>query len=85
MYKKSHYKQNGNSSDKELIDISSDDDASKVASKTGKETKMLEPVYNATKESSHMSSLPIVKSEAPIKKSETPVNSKTVYQNKICN
>ncbi|XP_043251788.1 nuclear valosin-containing protein-like [Colletes gigas] len=32
MYKKSQNKQNGNSSDKELIDISSDDDVSKVES-----------------------------------------------------
>ncbi|KAL6445350.1 hypothetical protein ACFW04_002273 [Cataglyphis niger] len=37
MYKK----QNGNSSDKELIDISSDDDISKNESKAGKETKEL--------------------------------------------
>nr|XP_033330799.1 nuclear valosin-containing protein-like [Megalopta genalis]XP_033330800.1 nuclear valosin-containing protein-like [Megalopta genalis]XP_033330801.1 nuclear valosin-containing protein-like [Megalopta genalis] len=41
MYKKSQNKQNGNSSDKELIDISSDDDASKADSNT----------YNKTNES----------------------------------
>ncbi|KYM77659.1 Nuclear valosin-containing protein-like protein [Atta colombica] len=42
MYKKPH-RQNGNSSDKELIDISSDDDASKVDSKTEKDLKTPEP------------------------------------------
>ncbi|XP_050592650.1 nuclear valosin-containing protein-like isoform X1 [Bombus affinis] len=36
MYKKSQNKQNGNSSDKELIDISSDDDVSKVESNSNK-------------------------------------------------
>lgn len=36
MYKNSQNKQNGNSSDKELIDISSDDDVSKVESNSNK-------------------------------------------------
>lgn len=40
MYKKSQNKQNGNSSDKELIDISSDDDVSKSESNA---TKTNEP------------------------------------------
>ncbi|XP_018404185.1 PREDICTED: nuclear valosin-containing protein-like [Cyphomyrmex costatus] len=43
MYKKPQYKQNGNSSDKELIDISSDDDVSKDDSKTEKDIKTPEP------------------------------------------
>lgn len=36
MYKKSQNKQNGNSSDKELIDISSDDDVNKVEANSNK-------------------------------------------------
>lgn len=36
MYKKSQNKQNGNSSDKELIDISSDDDVNKMESNSRK-------------------------------------------------
>jgi len=51
MYKKPH-RQNGNSSDKELIDISSDDDASKVDSKTEKDLKTPEPGCTTTEESS---------------------------------
>ncbi|KZC05562.1 Nuclear valosin-containing protein-like [Dufourea novaeangliae] len=39
MYKKSQNKQNGNSSDKELIDISSDDDGSKVESNACNKTE----------------------------------------------
>ncbi|KAL0107772.1 hypothetical protein PUN28_014802 [Cardiocondyla obscurior] len=42
MYKKAQYKQNGNSSDKELIDISSDDDVSKTESKLEKDKKTSE-------------------------------------------
>lgn len=38
MYKKLQNKQNGNSSDKELIDISSDDDADKADSNSGNKT-----------------------------------------------
>jgi len=53
MYKKPH-RQNGNSSDKELIDISSDDDASKVDSKTEKDLKTPEPGCTTTEESSGM-------------------------------
>lgn len=55
MYKKTPCKQNGNSSDKELIDISSDDDVSKAESKTEKETKEADLVYNTTDESVHIS------------------------------
>lgn len=55
MYKKTQYKQNGNSSDKELIDISSDDDVSKVDSKLEKDVKTSEP--GCTEESSHVSSI----------------------------
>ncbi|CAK9821338.1 Nuclear valosin-containing protein-like [Anthophora retusa] len=39
MYKRSQNKQNGNSSDKELIDISSDDDVSKLESNSNKATE----------------------------------------------
>ncbi|XP_392923.5 nuclear valosin-containing protein-like [Apis mellifera] len=39
MYKKSQNKQNGNSSDKELIDISSDDDVNKMESNSRKATE----------------------------------------------
>lgn len=52
MYKKPQYRQNGNSSDKELIDISSDDDASKVDSKTEKDLKTPESGCTAAEESS---------------------------------
>ncbi|KAG5331333.1 NVL protein, partial [Acromyrmex charruanus] len=54
MYKKPQYRQNGNSSDKELIDISSDDDASKVDSKTEKDLKTPEPGCATTEESTGM-------------------------------
>ncbi|KYN16964.1 Nuclear valosin-containing protein-like protein [Trachymyrmex cornetzi] len=54
MYKKPQHRQNGNSSDKELIDISSDDDASKVDSKTEKDLKTPEPGCTTTEESSGM-------------------------------
>lgn len=65
MYKK----QNGNSSDKELIDISSDDDISKNESKAGKETKELN-VCNVTEESLHTPSI-TPKLETATEKPET--------------
>ena len=61
MYKKPQYRQNGNSSDKELIDISSDDDASKVDSKTEKDLKTPEPGCTTTEESLGM--IVVAKSE----------------------
>lgn len=66
MYKK----QNGNSSDKELIDISSDDDISKNESKADKETKALD-VCNVVDESSHTPSMITPKSETATEKPET--------------
>jgi len=61
MYKKTQYKQNGNSSDKELIDISSDDDVSKVESKLEKDARtdvLTSDVHpGCTEESLHVSSM----------------------------
>lgn len=71
MYKKTQYKQNGNSSDKELIDISSDDDMSKDNSKTKKDVKTPEPGCTVTEESSHVSSMIASKSETAAAKPET--------------
>lgn len=60
MYKKAQYKQNGNSSDKELIDISSDDDITKVDSKkTEKDVKIPEPGCTVAEESSHVESVTV--------------------------
>ncbi|XP_070165935.1 nuclear valosin-containing protein-like [Polyergus mexicanus] len=66
MYKK----QNGNSSDKELIDISSDDDISKNESKADKETKALD-VCNVVDESLHTPSMITPKLETATEKPET--------------
>lgn len=63
MYKKTQYKQNGNSSDKELIDISSDDDVSKVDSKTEKDVKTPESECTVAEESSHVALMVAPKSE----------------------
>lgn len=57
MYKKKQYKQNGNSSDKELIDISSDDDVSKVESKLEKDERTSEVHPGCTEESSQVPSM----------------------------
>ncbi|XP_053974269.1 nuclear valosin-containing protein-like isoform X1 [Hylaeus volcanicus] len=50
MYKMSQNKQNGNSSDKELIDISSDDDASKVESNSCNKTNESEATEKGLQE-----------------------------------
>lgn len=50
MYKKAPFKQNGNSNDKELIDISSDDDMSKAEPKVEKDTDETELAYDKTEE-----------------------------------
>ncbi|XP_011865360.1 PREDICTED: nuclear valosin-containing protein-like [Vollenhovia emeryi] len=74
MYKKTQ--QNGNSSDKELIDISSDDDVSKADSKLEKDAKTPEPGPKVAQDSSHASPITTVapsKSETAIAKPETPV------------
>lgn len=65
MYKK----QNGNSSDKELIDISSDDETSKDESKTGKETKALN-ICSVMDESLHTPSMVASKSKPATSKQE---------------
>lgn len=65
MYKK----QNGNSSDKELIDISSDDDVSKNESKAGKEAKVPD-VCNLIDESSHIPLIVTPKTESVTQKPE---------------
>ncbi|XP_020295662.1 nuclear valosin-containing protein-like [Pseudomyrmex gracilis] len=59
MYQRPHGKQNGNSSDKELIDISSDDDVSKVESKNEKDLKQPDSVIE---ESLQASSTEVAKS-----------------------
>lgn len=66
MYKK----QNGNSSDKELIDISSDDDVSKSESKGDKEAKTPD-VCNVTDESLNTSSIVTSKTESATQKTES--------------
>lgn len=71
MYKKTQYKQNGNSSDKELIDISSDDDVSKDNSKNKKDVKTLESGCTVTKESLNVSSMIASKPETATTKLET--------------
>ncbi|XP_032669181.1 nuclear valosin-containing protein-like isoform X2 [Odontomachus brunneus] len=50
MYKKVPFKQNGNSNDKELIDISSDDDMSKSEPKVEKDTDEAELPHDKTEE-----------------------------------
>lgn len=69
MYKK----QNGNSSDKELIDISSDDDVSKSESKSGKEAKTPD-VCNVIDEPLHTPSLVTPKPESATQKPEMPTS-----------
>ncbi|EFN61467.1 Nuclear valosin-containing protein-like [Camponotus floridanus] len=74
MYKK----QNGNSSDKELIDISSDDDVSKSDDvskndKAGKEAKTPD-VCNVTDESLNTSSIVTPNTESATQKPETPAS-----------
>ncbi|XP_011643557.1 nuclear valosin-containing protein-like [Pogonomyrmex barbatus] len=71
MYKKPQNKQNGNSSDKELIDISSDDDVAKVDSKTEQDAKTSESRCTATEESLQASSTIASKSEATSTRQET--------------
>lgn len=77
MYKKPQYKQNGGNivetSDKELIDISSDDDASKAESKTEKNAKETESVSNNVSEEapSQTPSTVALKSEPVALKQET--------------
>ncbi|XP_031837266.1 nuclear valosin-containing protein-like smid isoform X2 [Nomia melanderi] len=71
MYKKSQNKQNGNSSDKELIDISSDDDASKVDSNT----------YNKTDEP-EVADKSIQQKPGPSLHVEKPVPPKEIEQRK---
>jgi len=71
MYKKAQYKQNGNSSDKELIDISSDDDVSKVDSKVEKDVKTPEPGCTVTEESSHVALMIASKPEIATTEPET--------------
>lgn len=68
MYKRTQYKQNGNSSDKELIDISSDDDVSKVDSKLEKDVKTSEPVRTVAEDAtpSQASSMPVIASKLEI-------------------
>lgn len=74
MYKKVQYKQNGNSSDKELIDISSDDDVSKVDSKLGKDTKTTKSGCTVAEESLHASSMDAAsKLETAVTKPETTI------------
>ncbi|XP_071651643.1 nuclear valosin-containing protein-like isoform X1 [Temnothorax longispinosus] len=80
MYKKTQYKQNGNSSDKELIDISSDDDgANKVdSSKPEKDVKTSEPGCTVAVESPPASVASTVATSKPetvvIAKPEQPIN-----------
>ncbi|XP_029170437.1 nuclear valosin-containing protein-like [Nylanderia fulva] len=70
MYKK----QNGNSSDKELIDISSDDEvSSKDESKTGKDTKALN-ICSVVDESLHTPSTVTSKSKPATSKPGTPTS-----------
>ncbi|XP_076656606.1 nuclear valosin-containing protein-like smid isoform X2 [Halictus rubicundus] len=69
VYKKSQNKQNGNSSDKELIDISSDDDASKADSNT----------YNKTDETKLMNRQIKPNSSSHVEK---PIPSKDIEQRK---
>lgn len=72
MYKKAQFKQNGNSSDKELIDISSDDDVAKVDSKNEKDVKMPEPGCTVADESSqHVALMVASKLETTTVKPET--------------
>ncbi|XP_012214772.1 nuclear valosin-containing protein-like isoform X2 [Linepithema humile] len=61
--------ENGNSSDKELIDISSDDDVSKMESKIEKNVKASEPVCNVNEDSLHTSATVISKAEIAISQS----------------
>lgn len=68
MYKKTPCKQNGNSSDKELIDISSDDDVSKAESKTERDTKETELVHNTVEDSVHLSPSVTIKLDVPASK-----------------
>lgn len=69
MYKK----QNGNSSDKELIDISSDDDVSKNEPKADKEAKVPN-VCNVIDESSHKPLVVTPKTESVTQKPEMPTS-----------
>jgi len=92
LHKKSRHKQNGNSSDKELIDISSDDEVfnSKIEEKS---MKISENICNTATESSLLlkpntiickpeTSTP--KAEVSVSKIETPM--KTVHTcNDTCN
>lgn len=77
MYNKSSYTQNGNSSDKELIDISSDDDVSKIESKTEKNVKASEPVCNVNEDSLHTSATIISKAETAVSQSTSIPKSET--------
>ncbi|XP_071560797.1 nuclear valosin-containing protein-like isoform X2 [Temnothorax nylanderi] len=75
MYKKTQFKQNGNSSDKELIDISSDDDGAKVdSSKPEKDVKTSEPGCTTVAEESLPAS---VASTVATSKPETVVIAKS--------
>lgn len=78
MYNKSPFKQNGNSSDKELIDISSDDDVSKAESKVNKDTNNSE-AYNETEESVHITPSVTLKVEIPATKTQSPQVPTVVY------
>lgn len=79
MYQRPHGKQNGNSSDKELIDISSDDDVSKVESKNEKESK--NQTDSVIEESSHASSTEVAKSAVATSKPETSTPKSTPVVN----
>ncbi|EFN84409.1 Nuclear valosin-containing protein-like [Harpegnathos saltator] len=88
MYKKTPCKQNGNSSDKELIDISSDDDVSKVESKAEsnaeskaeskaesnveKDTKETELACNTNEKFVHITPSVTLKLETADSKLQTP-------------
>lgn len=86
MYKK----QNGNSSDKELIDISSDDDVSKSddvpksESKAGKEAKTPD-VCNVTDESLNTSSIVTPNTESATQKPETPASAEKQPEPSVSN